>query len=240
MIILSIDNLVTKYGSIAALKGISVHVESGSITTIIGSNGAGKSTLLRTIIGLLKPASGSMVYCGKPIENTPTDRIIHSGISLCPEGRRVLPRQTVTENLKMGAFTRNDAEIEKDINYYFDMFPVLAQRKDQKAGSLSGGEQQMLAISRALMSRPKLLLLDEPSMGLAPLIVQNVFQIIRQVHEAGVTILLVEQNAKQALKIADYAYILEVGNLVGEGPAKNLLENDEVKRSYLGINAEEC
>jgi branched-chain amino acid transport system ATP-binding protein len=240
MITLSVVNLVTKYGSIAALKGITLHVENGCITTIIGSNGAGKSSLLRTIIGLLRPTSGSIEYNDKHIENTPSDKIIHSGISLCPEGRKVLPRQTVTENLRIGAFTRTDAEIENDINYYFDMFPVLAQRKDQKAGSLSGGEQQMLAISRALMSRPKLLLLDEPSMGLAPLIVQDVFRIIRQVHEAGVTILLVEQNAKQALKIADYAYILEVGNIVGEGPARDLLENDEVKRSYLGINPEQC
>ena len=240
MITLRIDNLVTKYGSIAALKGISLQVETGQITTIIGSNGAGKSTLLRTIIGLLRPTSGSIEYFGNHIENKPSDKIVHSGISMCPEGRRVLPRQTVYENLKMGGFPRNDKEIENDIEKYFNMFPVLAQRKDQKSGSLSGGEQQMLAISRALMTRPKLLLLDEPSMGLAPLVVQEVFRIIQEVHDSGVTVLLVEQNAKQALKIADYAYILEVGKIVGEGPAKVLLDNDEVKKSYLGIAQEKC
>lgn len=238
MITLRIDNLVTKYGSIAALKGISLQVEGGQVTTIIGSNGAGKSTLLRTIIGLLRPTSGSIEYFGNHIENKASDKIVHSGISMCPEGRRILPRQTVYENMKMGAFPRSDKEIENDIEKYFVMFPVLAQRKNQKAGSLSGGEQQMLAISRALMTRPKLLLLDEPSMGLAPLVVQEVFRIIQQVHDTGVTVLLVEQNAKQALKIADYAYILEVGKIVGEGPASVLLENDEVKRSYLGIASE--
>jgi branched-chain amino acid transport system ATP-binding protein len=238
MITLRINDLVTKYGSIAALKGISLQVESGQVTTIIGSNGAGKSTLLRTIIGLLKPTSGSIEYLGNHIENKPSDKIVKAGISMCPEGRRILPRQTVSENLRMGAFPRNDKEIDNDIQKYFEMFPVLAQRKDQKSGSLSGGEQQMLAISRAVMARPKLLLLDEPSMGLAPLVVQEVFRIIRQVHDSGVTVLLVEQNAKQALKVADYAYILEVGKIVGEGPASVLLENDEVKRSYLGITQE--
>ena len=232
--IFSTNDLTVKYGQITALTDLSIHLESGELTTLLGANGAGKTTLLKTISGLLKPTKGCITYQGINIEGMQPDRIIKMGIAHCPEGRKALPRQTVYENLKMGAYIRNDSEVEKDIDRFFEMFPRLQERRDHLAGHLSGGEQQMLVICRALMSRPKILLLDEPSMGLAPLVVREVFEIIRQIHEEGTTILLVEQNAKMALKIADKGYILEVGKIVAMDDAQSLLKSKAVQESYLG------
>ena len=233
--IFSTNDLTVKYGQITALHDVSIHLEKGELTTLLGANGAGKTTLLKTISGLLKPTKGCITYQGANLEGMQPDRIIKLGIAHCPEGRKALPRQTVYENLKMGAYIRNDSEeVEKDIERFFEMFPRLRERRDQLAGHLSGGEQQMLVICRALMSRPKILLLDEPSMGLAPLVVREVFEIIRQIHEAGTTILLVEQNAKMALKIADKGYILEVGKIVAVDEAQALLKSKAVQESYLG------
>lgn len=232
--LLEIKDLTVKYGEITAVEKININVKEGEITTLIGANGAGKTTLMKTISGLLKPAQGEIVFSGEKISGLSADKIVRKGISQCPEGRKVFPRQTVYENLKAGAFIRGHQGVEEDIEKYFDWFPRLRERKNQKAGSLSGGEQQMLAISRALMSRPKLLLLDEPSMGLAPIVVEEVFGIIKMVHQKGTSILLVEQNAKQALKIADTGYILEVGHVVTTGSAKDLLNNPEVQNAYLG------
>lgn len=233
--IFSTNDLTVKYGQITALRDLSIHLETGELTTLLGANGAGKTTLLKTISGLLKPTKGCITYQGVNIEGMQPDRIIKMGIAHCPEGRKALPRQTVYENLKMGAYIRNDSdEVEKDIEHFFEMFPRLQERRDQLAGHLSGGEQQMLVICRALMSRPKILLLDEPSMGLAPLVVREVFEIIRQIHEEGTTILLVEQNAKMALKIADKGYILEVGKIVAVDDAQALLKSKAVQESYLG------
>jgi len=233
--IFSTNDLTVKYGQITALRDLSIHLETGELTTLLGANGAGKTTLLKTISGLLKPTKGCITYQGVNIEGMQPDRIIKMGIAHCPEGRKALPRQTVYENLKMGAYIRNDSdEVEKDIERFFEMFPRLQERRDQLAGHLSGGEQQMLVICRALMSRPKILLLDEPSMGLAPLVVREVFEIIRQIHEEGTTILLVEQNAKMALKIADKGYILEVGKIVAVDDAQALLKSKAVQESYLG------
>ena len=232
--LLEIKDLVVKYGQIAAIKGISITVEEGKLTTLLGANGAGKTTLLKTISGLLKPASGEITYLGKSITELTAEKIVYNGISQCPEGRKVFPRQSVYENLRMGAFTRKDREVEKDIEKYFAKFPVLKDRASQQAGLLSGGEQQMLVICRALMSRPKLLLLDEPSMGLAPKIVDSIFDIIKDVKAEGTTILLIEQNAHKALKIADKGYILEVGKIVAEDTALNLLHSPEVQKAYLG------
>jgi branched-chain amino acid transport system ATP-binding protein len=232
--IFSTNDLTVKYGQITALRDLSIHLEQGELTTLLGANGAGKTTLLKTISGLLKPTKGCITYQGVNIEGMQPDRIIKMGIAHCPEGRKALPRQTVYENLKMGAFIRNDSGVEKDIQYFFERFPRLAERRDHLAGHLSGGEQQMLVICRALMSKPKILLLDEPSMGLAPLVVKEVFEIIRQIHEEGTTILLVEQNAKMALKIADKGYILEVGKIVAMDDAQSLLKSKAVQESYLG------
>jgi len=232
--IFSTNDLTVKYGQITALTDLSIHLEKGELTTLLGANGAGKTTLLKTISGLLKPTKGCITYNGVNIEGMQPDRIIKMGIAHCPEGRKALPRQTVYENLKMGAYIRNDSDVEKDIDRFFEMFPRLSERRDQLAGHLSGGEQQMLVICRALMSRPKILLLDEPSMGLAPLVVKEVFEIIRQIHEEGTTILLVEQNAKMALKIADKGYILEVGKIVAMDDAQSLLKSKAVQESYLG------
>jgi branched-chain amino acid transport system ATP-binding protein len=232
--IFSTNDLTVKYGQITALRDLSIHLEKGELTTLLGANGAGKTTLLKTISGLLKPTKGCVTYQGVNIEGMQPDRIIKMGIAHCPEGRKALPRQTVYENLKMGAYIRNDSEVEQDIERFFEKFPRLRERRDQLAGHLSGGEQQMLVICRALMSRPKILLLDEPSMGLAPLVVKEVFEIIRQIHEEGTTILLVEQNAKMALKIADKGYILEVGEIVAVDDAKSLLRSKTVQESYLG------
>jgi len=232
--LLEIKNLVVKYGKITALQGISLQVQEGELTIFIGANGAGKTTLLNTISGLIKPFSGEISFLGQRIDRQPSELIVKAGISQCPEGRKVFPRQTVYENLKMGAFTRQDDQIEADIDKYFKQFPKLAERRNHLAGHLSGGEQQMLAICRALMSRPKLLLLDEPSMGLAPFMIKEVFKIIRSIRKEGTNILLVEQNAKQALKVADKGYILEVGRIVVEDTAQNILASKNIQKSYLG------
>ncbi|MDI6870981.1 MAG: ABC transporter ATP-binding protein [Bacillota bacterium] len=232
--LLEVKGLSVKYGKIEALKDVSLSVKEGELTTLLGANGAGKTTLLKTISGLLKPFAGEIVYLGRRLDTLPTDAVVRAGISHCPEGRKVFPRQTVYENLKIGAYTRRDGEVEKDIEDFFAKFPRLGERRNQRAGHLSGGEQQMLVICRALMSRPKLLLLDEPSMGLAPFVVREVFALIQEIHRQGVTILLVEQNAKMALKVADKGYILEVGRVVAEDSARNLLASETVRKSYLG------
>jgi len=232
--LLEIKNLTVKYGKITAINNISLNVKSGELTTFIGANGAGKTTLINTISGLIKPFLGEINFLDKRIDNQFPELIVKLGISQCPEGRKVFPRQTVYENLRMGAYTRADKQIEDDIDKYFQQFPRLSERRNHLAGHLSGGEQQMLVICRALMSRPKLLLLDEPSMGLAPLIVRDVFKIIKQIKEEGTNILLVEQNAKQALKVADKGYVLEVGRIVVEDTAQNLLASKDIQKSYLG------
>jgi len=235
--LLEVKDLVVKYDEITALSGLSFTAKEGEVTTLIGSNGAGKSTLLKTLSGLLKPHSGEIWFDGARIDAMSSDKIVKAGISQSPEGRKVFPRQTVYENLRMGAFVRsNKQEIEEDIEKYFDKFPRLRERRNQKTGSLSGGEQQMLAICRALMSRPKLLLLDEPSMGLAPLVVEEVFHIIKEVHDEGTAILLIEQNAQQALQVADYGYVLELGKIIMADTAKSLLSSEEVQKVYLGGN----
>lgn len=232
---LSIKNLSVAYGMIRALDNVNMEVEEGQLTTLIGSNGAGKSTLLKTISGLLKPLSGEIDFMGTKISGWEPDKVIKQGISHCPEGRKLFPNQTVMENLRIGAYVRKDKkEIDDDIEKYLDMFPRLRERSNQKAGLLSGGEQQMVAIVRAMMSRPKLVMLDEPSMGLAPLLVQDVFNLIREIKKSGVTILLIEQNARQALQVADYAYILESGNIVAQDKASVLLESPDLVERYLG------
>lgn len=232
---LEIRDLHVSYGGIRALRGINLEVPDGKIVTLIGANGAGKSTLLRTISGLVKPDHGSIRLDKKEIFCWPINKIYSEGIALCPEGRHVFPNLTVMENLMIGAYLRNDKEaIKKDLDWVFEAFPRLQERSWQFAGTLSGGEQQMLAIGRALMSRPKLLMLDEPSLGLAPLIVQLIFDIIHEINKKGVTILLVEQNANMALKTADLAYVLETGEIVLKGTGKELLENPEVRDAYLG------
>lgn len=232
--LLEVRELVVKYRQIAAIKGISLSVESGKLTTLIGANGAGKSTLLKTISGLLRPVRGEILFLGRSISKFSPDEVVKIGISQCLEGRKVLPRQTVYENLKIGAYSRKDGDVEEDIKKYFEWFPILYERRNQKAGFLSGGEQQMLVICRALMSRPKLLMLDEPSMGLAPLVVLEVFRIIERVKKEGTTILLIEQNARQALKVADIGYVMEVGKIVEADTAANLLKSESVQKAYLG------
>ena len=232
---LKVENLVVSYGGIEALKGISLEVPEGKIVTLIGANGAGKSTLLRSIIGLVKPGQGKITYEEKDITGLNPQKIVQTGITLVPEGRRVFPNLTVLENLKIGAYLRNDKEgIEKDIRWIYDLFPRLEERSWQMAGTLSGGEQQMLAMARALMSRPKLLLLDEPSMGLAPLLVKEIFNIIKEINASGTTVLLVEQNANMALSIADKAYVLETGRITLSGTAAELASSEEVRKAYLG------
>ena len=234
---LKIETLHVAYGGIPALRGISLEVPDGKIVTLIGANGAGKSTTLRTISGLVKAASGSISWNGEELLGKPIDKIVTSGIAMSPEGRRVFPDMTVLENLKIGAYLRKDkAEIEKDIQWVYSLFPRLEERHWQLAGTLSGGEQQMLAVGRALMSRPKLMMLDEPSLGLAPLVVQDIFSIIREINRQGVTVLLVEQNANMALKIADQAYVLETGNITMSGTGAELLVNEKVREAYLGKN----
>ena len=234
---LKIENLHVAYGGIQAQRGISLEVPDGKIVTLIGANGAGKSTTLRTISGLVKAASGSISWNGEELLGKPIDKIVTSGIAMSPEGRRVFPDMTVLENLKIGAYLRKDkAEIEKDIQWVYSLFPRLEERHWQLAGTLSGGEQQMLAVGRALMSRPKLMMLDEPSLGLAPLGVQDIFSIIREINRQGVTVLLVEQNANMALKIADQAYVLETGNITMSGTGAELLVNEKVREAYLGKN----
>lgn len=232
---LKVENLVVSYGGIEALKGISLEVPEGKIVTLIGANGAGKSTLLRSIIGLVKPGQGKISYEEKDITGLNSQKIVETGITLVPEGRRVFPNLTVLENLKIGAYLRNDKEgIEKDIRWIYDLFPRLEERSWQMAGTLSGGEQQMLAVGRALMSRPKVLMMDEPSLGLAPLVIKDIFKIIQEINNQGMTILLIEQNANMALKIADIAYVLETGRITMTGTGKELLENPEIKAAYLG------
>lgn len=232
---LKIDNLKVSYGGIEALKGISLEVEEGKIVALIGANGAGKSTTLRSIVGLVKPESGSIIYQGEDLAKVETKDLVKRGITLVPEGRRVFPNLTVLENLKIGAFYRTDEKnIKEDLEWVYTLFPRLKERTWQLAGTLSGGEQQMLAVGRALMSRPKLLMMDEPSLGLAPLIVKEIFNIIQEIHKQGVTILLIEQNANVSLKIADEAYVMETGLITLKGTGKELLNNEEVKKAYLG------
>nr|WP_241241325.1 ABC transporter ATP-binding protein [Fervidobacterium sp. 2310opik-2] len=235
MKMLEINDLHVYYGGIHAIKGITMKVEEGKIISLIGANGAGKSTTLRTICGLKEASRGSIKYNGKELTKLDTSEIVKLGITMVPEGRRVFSNLTVYENLLAGAYLRKDKDgIKKDIEYVFDLFPRLKERMNQRAGTLSGGEQQMLAIGRALMSRPKLLLFDEPSLGLAPVIVKEVFKLIKRIHSEGVTIFLVEQNAFEALKLADYAYVLETGRIVLEGTGKDLLEDERVRKAYLG------
>ena len=232
---LEIKDLHVSYGGIKALRGINIEVPDGKIVTLIGANGAGKSTLLRTISGLVKAESGSILLDGKELIGEPINKICTQGIALSPEGRRVFADLTVMENLRIGAYLRNDKkEIEKDLEWVFTLFPRLKERSWQYAGTLSGGEQQMLAVGRALMSRPKILMLDEPSLGLAPLIVQQIFSIIREINNAGVTVLLIEQNANMALKTADLAYVIETGEIVLSGTGNQVLENPTVREAYLG------
>ncbi|MDY4691179.1 ABC transporter ATP-binding protein [Atopobiaceae bacterium SGI.236] len=231
---LKVDDLQVYYGSIHAVKGISFEVNEGEIVTLIGANGAGKSTTLNTVAGLLKPRAGSIEFEGESLVGVPAHKMVPKGIALCPEGRRVFTEMSVKENLEMGAFTRNDAEAKESRKMVYDRFPRLRERKGQSAGTLSGGEQQMLAMGRALMSKPKLLMLDEPSMGLAPILVQEIFDIIRALHEQGTTILLVEQNAQMALSVADRAYVLETGRVSMSGNANELLHDKRVQQAYLG------
>ena len=232
---LQIKDIDVYYGNIQALRGISLEVNEGEIVTLIGANGAGKSTLLKTISGLLKPKKGSIEYLGSNIDGKQAQSIVKAGISHVPEGRRVFANMTVEENLELGAYLRKDRDgIKKDLAHVYELFPRLLERRKQLSGTLSGGEQQMLAMGRALMSKPKLIILDEPSMGLAPLMVKNIFNIIEMVNKEGVTVLLVEQNANMALSVADRAYVLETGSIVLAGTAKELQESEEVKAAYLG------
>ncbi|HIY21218.1 MAG TPA: ABC transporter ATP-binding protein [Candidatus Flavonifractor merdigallinarum] len=230
---LKIDELKVSYGGIEAVKGISLEVPERQIVTLIGANGAGKSTTLRTIAGLVKPAHGRIHLQGEDITGFVPDRIVSKGITLVPEGRHVFPDMTVLENLKIGAYLRRD-DLEEDIRWVYDLFPRLKERSWQAAGTLSGGEQQMLAVGRALMSRPKLMMMDEPSLGLAPLVVKGIFDIIKEINRQGVTILLIEQNANMALQTADLAYVMETGQITLSGPGRELMNNDAIKKAYLG------
>jgi len=234
---LELKNIKTYYGNIQALKDVSIEISEGEIITLIGANGAGKSTTLMSICGIVPPRSGEVLFMGKPIQDLPPNAIVALGISQVPEGRRIFPFLSVAENLDMGAFLRNDKdEIKRDIEYIYELFPILAERRNQAGGTLSGGEQQMLAISRALMAKPRLLLMDEPSLGLAPLIVKQIFEIIKKINaESKTTIFLVEQNANMALKVAHRGYVMETGRVSMADTAANLLANDEVRKAYLGI-----
>ena len=233
--ILELEDVHTYYGSIHALKGVSLEVRDGEIVTLIGANGAGKSTTLRTINGLNRPRQGKVTFQGRDITSTPAHEIVKRGIAQSPEGRRLFPRMSVVENLEMGAFQRTDrGGLREDMDRVFDLFPRLAERKHQKAGTMSGGEQQMLAMGRALMARPKLLLLDEPSMGLAPILVERIFETVAEVNKQGTPILLVEQNALMALDVADRGYVLETGRVALHDNAKALRENEQVRKTYLG------
>ena len=234
MSLLKVDDIHVYYGAIHAIKGVSFEVNEGEIVTLIGANGAGKSTTLNTVAGLLRPRSGSITFDGKNLASIPANKTVSLGMALCPEGRRIFQQMTVRENLEMGGYTRPAAEIPASIDDMFRRFPRLKEREKQIAGTLSGGEQQMLAIARAMMSKPRLLMLDEPSMGLAPILVEQIFDIIKELHAAGVTILLVEQNAQMALSIADRAYVLETGMVSKTGPAIELLHDDDVRKAYLG------
>lgn len=231
---LVIEDINVYYGAIHALKGITLEVNQGEIVTLIGANGAGKSTLLKTVSGLLKPKSGTIGFLGQSIIGASVQDIVSRGLIHCPEGRRIFSNMSVEENLELGAYLRKDKSIAADINGVYERFPRLGERKKQQAGTLSGGEQQMLAIGRALMSKPALLLLDEPSMGLAPMLVADIFRVVEEINQSGTTVLLVEQNANQALKIAHRAYVLETGKIVLSGPAEELANAEEVKLAYLG------
>ncbi|MDO4198451.1 MAG: ABC transporter ATP-binding protein [Erysipelotrichaceae bacterium] len=232
---LKVENLVVRYGMIEAIKGISFEVNDGEIVTLIGANGAGKTTTMHTISGLLKPASGSITLDDKDLVKTPAHEIVSMGLAQVPERRRVFAQMTVEENLELGAYTRKDKEkIAEDFKMVYELFPRLEERKKQPAGTLSGGEQQMLATARALMANPKIVLMDEPSMGLSPLLVKEIFSIIKDINSRGVTVLLVEQNAKMALEIADRAYVLENGKIVLEGTGEELMNSDDIKKAYLG------
>ena len=234
MTLLEVEDIETYYGNIQALKGISLTVEEGEIVTLIGSNGAGKSTTLRTISGLIRPSSGEITFQGKRIDTVPAHEIVMLGLAHSPEGRRIFPRLTVEENLLLGAFSRTDSGVKDDLQAAYDLFPILGERAKQPAGTFSGGEQQMLAMGRAMMSRPKLLMLDEPSMGLSPIMMQRIMSTVKTLQSQGTTILLVEQNARAALKLADKGYVLEVGHIVLEGTGRELLVSDEVRKAYLG------
>ena len=231
---LKVQGISTSYGKINVLKNISLEVGEGSIVTILGANGAGKSTTMKTICGLLKPKEGKVEFLGEDITGRRPDQLVRTGIALVPEGRQILSGMTVLENLEMGAYHRKDNEIKQDIEKVMERFPILKERHQQLGGTLSGGQQQMLAIARALLSRPKLLLLDEPSMGLAPLVVADIFKIIKEINEAGTTVLLVEQNARQALRVSDYGYVLETGKIIAEGKSIDLLTDPRIMEAYLG------
>lgn len=231
---LHVDNIHVYYGSIHAIKGVSFSIDKGEIVTLIGANGAGKSTILKTVSGILKPKTGAITFQGQNMLGVPAHKIVANGLAQCPEGRRIFLQLTVSENLEMGAYTRPIAEMASSLANVYDHFPRLKERRSQQAGTLSGGEQQMLAMGRALMSRPSLLMLDEPSMGLAPLLVQQIFAIIKELNDAGTTILLVEQNAQMALSIAHRGYVLETGRIVMTASAQELLHDDAVRRAYLG------
>ncbi len=232
--ILKVENINVYYGATHAIKGISFHVDQGEVVTLIGANGAGKSTTLQTISGLLRSRTGSIEFCGENISITPSHKIVEKGLAQVPEGRRIFLQMSVQENLEMGAYTQPGAGVDSDLERVFQQFPRLKERRRQIAGTLSGGEQQMLAIGRALMSHPKLLMLDEPSMGLAPILVEQIFDIIRQLHKDGTTILLVEQNAQMALSVADRAYVMETGKITLSGTGAELAASDQVKKAYLG------
>ncbi len=232
---LTVKNLAVHYGVIEAIREVSFEVKEGEIVSLIGANGAGKSTILKAVSGLIRPSQGEIVYEGTPITTATPKQIVEKGISQVPEGRHIFSGMTVLENLEMGAFLRKDKnEIEKDLQLVFDRFPILKERKNQDAATLSGGEQQMVAMGRALMSRPRLLLLDEPSMGLAPILIKEIFHIIEEINRTGTTVLLIEQNAKMALKIANRGYVLETGNVVQTGTGEELLESDIIQKAYLG------
>ncbi len=232
--ILKVDDINVYYGSIHAIKGISFEVNEGEIVTLIGANGAGKSTTLNTISGLLRSKTGHIEFMGQPLNHVPSHKVVSKGLALVPEGRRIFLQMTVQENLDMGAFSRKSGNIDADMERVFEQFPRLKERRKQVAGTLSGGEQQMLAMGRALMSNPKLLMLDEPSMGLAPILVEQIFDIIKSLHKAGTTILLVEQNAQAALSVADRGYVLETGRIVTTGTGAELLSSPAIKKAYLG------
>ena len=234
MEILNVENMNVYYGAIHAIKGISFHVDQGEVVTLIGANGAGKSTTLQTVSGLLRSRTGSIQFCSENISNVPSHKIVEKGLAQVPEGRRIFLQMSVEENLEMGAYTQSTSGVEADLEKVYAQFPRLKERRRQIAGTLSGGEQQMLAIGRALMSHPKLLMLDEPSMGLAPILVEQIFDIIRKLHEEGTTILLVEQNAQMALSVADRAYVMETGKITLSGTGAELAASDEVKKAYLG------
>ncbi|MFJ8265955.1 ABC transporter ATP-binding protein [Peribacillus asahii] len=232
---LTVKDLQVNYGSVQALKGISLDVKEGEIVTLIGSNGAGKSTLLKTISGLIRPKQGSVTFNGKDLTNVSPDKIVSLGIAHVPEGRKIFSGMTVMENLRIGAYQRKDKKgIEKDMEEVFSLFPILKERRDQNAGTLSGGEQQMLAISRALLSKPKLIILDEPSLGLAPVIIEKVFEFIEKIRETGITILLVEQNANLALEVSERAYVMETGEITLKGKSSELLQDEQIMKAYLG------